>query len=257
MLYVKLCFSCRSGDHDFIGEGVVTLREITPGRGGTVVNLELVNPEIKKKKKKYVNSGVLHFSSVKATQLHTFTDYIRGGCEINLMVAIDFTASNGKQDHPQSLHFIGSQKDNEYQQAIRSVASVLTPYDSDQMIPVYGFGAKLPPDGHVSHCFPLNFNDQNPEVYGVQGILDVYRYALTQVQLYGPTNFSSFLDKAIDVSVGATTQDKQSYFILLVITDGVITDMANTVDRIVDASNLPLSIVIVGVGGADFGNMVS
>ena len=30
-----------------------------------MVNLELVNPEIKKKKKKYVNSGVLHFSSVK------------------------------------------------------------------------------------------------------------------------------------------------------------------------------------------------
>ena len=33
--------------------------------------------------------------------------------------------------------------------------------------------------------------------------------------------------------------------------------MANTVDRIVDASNLPLSIVIVGVGSADFTNMVS
>ena len=33
--------------------------------------------------------------------------------------------------------------------------------------------------------------------------------------------------------------------------------MANTVDRIVAASKLPLSIVIVGVGGADFKNMVS
>ena len=33
--------------------------------------------------------------------------------------------------------------------------------------------------------------------------------------------------------------------------------MKNTVDRIVDASALPLSIVIVGVGGADFSNMVS
>lgn len=44
---------------------------------------------------------------------------------------------------------------------------------------------------------------------------------------------------------------------LCIIQDGVITDMANTVDRIVDASNLPLSIVIVGVGGADFSNMVS
>lgn len=48
------------------------------------------------------------------------------------------------------------------------MASVLTPYDSDQMIPVYGFGARLPPDGHVSHCFPLNFRPEQPEVHGVQ-----------------------------------------------------------------------------------------
>ena len=61
-----------------------------------------------------------------------------------------------------------SPQDNEYVQAIRSVASVLAPYDSDQLIPVFGFGARLPPDGHVSHCFPLNFNYERPEVYGVQ-----------------------------------------------------------------------------------------
>ena len=38
--------------------------------------------------------------------------------------------------------------------------------------------------------------------------------------------------------------------------DGVIHDMQNTIDLIVEASNMPLSIVIVGVGGADFHNMV-
>ena len=32
--------------------------------------------------------------------------------------------------------------------------------------------------------------------------------------------------------------------------------MSRTVDRIVAASTLPLSIVIVGVGNADFSNMV-
>jgi len=42
----------------------------------------------------------------------------------------------------------------------------------------------------------------------------------------------------------------------LCLQDGIITDMQNTVDRIVGASSLPLSIVIVGVGGADFTNMV-
>ena len=36
----------------------------------------------------------------------------------------------------------------------------------------------------------------------------------------------------------------------------MITDMEPTVDRIVKASTLPLSIVIVGVGGANFSAMV-
>ncbi len=37
--------------------------------------------------------------------------------------------------------------------------------------------------------------------------------------------------------------------------DGVITDMDTTIRAIVKASNLPLSIIIVGVGDADFTNM--
>jgi hypothetical protein len=32
---------------------------------------------------------------------------------------------------------------NPYQQAIHSVLSVLEPYDTDKMYPVYGFGAKV------------------------------------------------------------------------------------------------------------------
>ena len=39
--------------------------------------------------------------------------------------------------------------------------------------------------------------------------------------------------------------------------DGIITDMERTIDKIVQASTLPLSIVIVGVGAADFTAMVS
>ena len=45
-------------------------------------------------------------------------------------------------------------------------------------------------------------------------------------------------------------------YIFTYLQDGVITDMEPTVDRIVKASTLPLSIVIVGVGGADFSAMV-
>ena len=42
---------------------------------------------------------------------------------------------------------------------------------------------------------------------------------------------------------------------LLLLTDGVLSDMSSTIDAIVRASNYPLSIIIVGVGGADFTDM--
>ena len=44
----------------------------------------------------------------------------------------------------------------------------------------------------------------------------------------------------------------QQYFVLLILTDGEITDLDQTRDAIVRASRLPLSIIIVGVGPADF-----
>ena len=37
---------------------------------------------------------------------------------------------------------------------------------------------------------------------------------------------------------------------------GIINDMQATIQAIVSSSGLPLSIIIVGVGGADFGAMV-
>lgn len=49
-----------------------------------------------------------------------------------------------------------------------------------------------------------------------------------------------------------TYRDGTSYFVLLIITDGVISDMPQTLEAIVQASSLPMSIIIVGVGNADF-----
>lgn len=50
-------------------------------------------------------------------------------------------------------------------------------------------------------------------------------------------------------------ESTQLYQVLLILTDGEIHDMQKTVDLIVGNTNLPLSIIIVGVGNADFTNM--
>jgi hypothetical protein len=43
--------------------------------------------------------------------------------------------------------------------------------------------------------------------------------------------------------------------VLLILTDGAITDFKDTKDVIVSLSNLPCSIIIVGVGNAEFREM--
>ena len=73
---------------------------------------------------------------------------------------------------------------------------------------------------------------------------------IASVQLSGPTIFSQVLDTA-----NAIAMDGSQYFVLLILTDGEITDMDNTRDRIVQMSGFPISILIVGVGNCEFEKM--
>ncbi|XP_033606823.1 copine-5 isoform X2 [Cryptotermes secundus] len=82
------------------------------------------------------------------------------------------------------------------------------------------------------------------------GVLEAYRNCIHQVQLYGPTNFSPVINHVSRFA--STYRDGSSYFILLILTDGIITDMPQTIQAIVSASVLPMSIIIVGIGTADF-----
>uniref|UniRef100_A0A7S1TF43 C2 domain-containing protein n=1 Tax=Compsopogon caeruleus TaxID=31354 RepID=A0A7S1TF43_9RHOD len=182
----------------------------------------------------------------------TFLDYVFGGCDISLLVAIDFTASNGDPRKIGTLHFNDPHSPNEYELALNSVASTLAPYDSDGLIPAYGYGAKLPPNNVVSHCFALNGNPARPECNGLDGLMLAYRQALNNVTLSGPTVFSQILALARNLASEALTQTRQQYTILLILTDGIISDIQSTAQEIVLASSLPLSIVIVGVGAANF-----
>ena len=51
------------------------------------------------------------------------------------------------------------------------------------------------------------------------------------------------------------SQGSNVYQILLILTDGEIHDMEKTISLLIQASVLPISVVIVGVGNADFTNM--
>lgn len=239
---IKLDFfrSVSSGNHKLLGTAFTSMGDL---KGGST--------QLKFK------SNMVHVQKFELHKTVNFLEYVFGGCEINLNIAIDFTLSNGDpRQTADSLHSSDPRR-NEYLKAVKAVGEILQYYDSDKEIPLYGFGGLVPPTkGRASHCFALNGDIFDPECNGIDGVVQAYQRAIQNCNLYGPTYFSEILSaingraEAMEVS-----QYHQQYQILLIITDGIINDMDKTIDEIVRGADLPLSIVIVGVGDADFESM--
>jgi hypothetical protein len=239
---------------DYIGSFHTTLNKLKTGSNPNNA-YDCINEEKQKKKgSKYKNSGTIILNSVCIESVTSFLDYIQGGTQVNFTVAVDFTGSNGAPNQPSSLHYMDpTGRPNQYQTAIASVGEIIQDYDSDKQFPCLGFGARVPPHGQVSHEFFLTLTD-TPFCQGLQGILAAYQNSLHNVQLYGPTNFSPVIRHVARFAQAYQT-DPSNYFVLLIITDGIITDLEETKHSIIQASRLPLSIIIVGVGDEDFSAM--
>ncbi|XP_044534831.1 copine-4 [Gracilinanus agilis] len=258
-----------NGKHDFIGEFTSTFKEMRGAMEGKQVQWECINPKYKAKKKNYKNSGMVILNLCKIHKMHSFLDYIMGGCQIQFTVAIDFTASNGDPRNSCSLHYIHPYQPNEYLKALVAVGEICQDYDSDKMFPAFGFGARIPPEytlENLGQSVPTRIKSPEPRkailpfgvcsMDGIQGVVEAYQSCLPKLQLYGPTNIAPIIQKvAKSASEETNTKEASQYFILLILTDGVITDMADTREAIVHASHLPMSVIIVGVGNADFSDM--
>ncbi|XP_053120078.1 copine-6 isoform X2 [Hemicordylus capensis] len=245
-----------SGKHDYIGEFSTTFQEMLQAASGEEVKWECINHKYQEKKKHYKNSGYIVLSQCKMEKVHTFLDYIMGGLQISFTVAIDFTASNGDPRSEHSLHFINPKEPNEYLKTLSSVGEICQDYDSDKRFPAFGFGARIPPDFEVSHDFAINFDPENPECERIAGVIEAYKRCLPQIQLYGPTNVAPIINKvAAPAAEEEETGLPTKYRVLLILTDGVVSDMPEACDAVVRASHLPLSIIIVGIGNADFSDM--
>lgn len=75
------------------------------------------------------------------------------------------------------------------------------------------------------------------------------------MELSGPTYFAPLLKEVVSQTRSAFERDPDTYTIMLILTDGAIHDMGATKDLIVEGSNLPLSIIVIGIGNADFSLM--
>ena len=237
-----------TGDHRLLGSVQTTVNTMV--NGSTEENRY---PLTKKSGRAGKKRGRLEIKNVHLTQELSFVDFIRGGTELHFAVAIDFTASNGAPNDPRSLHYVSGQKPNAYEIALRSIGEIISHYDPKGMYASFGFGAIVGGEKVASHQFALNGNPAHPYCNGVADLISCYRNTLNRVTLFGPTNFAPVIDATAEIA--SQNQNGLNYFVLLIVTDGIICDMQMTKRAVLKASFLPLSIIIVGVGSADFAAM--
>lgn len=248
--------------NDITGNLIVLQADVETSTTTTTSSIETgLNAIQIKDNKEEMNKGVTSTSKYNINNPPTFVDYITGGCQLNVVVAVDFTGSNGNPTIPGTLHYYDPNGiiKNDYVKAISSIIEILSKYDYDQNYPTYGFGAKY--DGIVNHCFALNNHTDinNANCHGLNGILDSYKNVFkTGFIMSSPTVFTDIFEKAAYIAKENNKKQELTYTILLIVTDGAVSDINTTkqcIETISKDHNCPLSIVIVGVGNADFTSM--
>ncbi|CAD8081247.1 unnamed protein product [Paramecium sonneborni] len=245
-----------SGKHLYLGETtfcIEELREAFQQNKGQ-------KKDFRNKQKNNQQVGTLSFDKFNLKQKHSFLDYLEGGQQLNLIIAIDFTASNGNPQEKNSLHYMPQNGDpSQYLQAITSVVEILIHYDYDKKVPIYGFGCKPKlkniNSNQTQHIFPLNDNPEDPEVFGLEGIIKCYRDSINNLQLDGPTYIHPMISKSMQMAQEIKDKGSENYLILMILTDGQTDDLQASIDDVIASSYLPLSIIIVGIGNADFKKM--
>ena len=139
-----------------------------------------------------------------------------------MIIAIDFTGSNGTPTQPSSLHYMDPVKRNQYQSAISAIAQILLNYDSDKRIPAFGFGADLrfPSMSGLSHCFPLSGDFKDVDSLGIPHLMQLYQNALKHLSLSGPTYFGPIIDQVAKIASDCKQNQAYVYQTLLILTDG-------------------------------------
>eukprot|EP00461_Guttulinopsis_vulgaris_P004037 UN04038 len=251
---VRLMRLTSRGQWEFVGDNKdITIAMVTVLPGHPEKKIDLFNAKGK-------DICDFFFERCEVIEQHSFLDYVMAGLDFNLTIAIDFTGSNGDPRSPSSLHYIDptGQKRNQYIDSLRSIGNILLAYAQKQFVPTLGFGGFVSISGAppvTSHCFPLSLHNEYPFADGIESVVQQYVNAVHGCQLSGPTYFEPVIRSATVPALRPYTPNYQHFNLLLLIADGTMNDFDAAVDAIVEASDKPLAIIIVGVGNADFKQM--
>ena len=203
--------------------------------------------------------------------------------DLKIHFAFDFGANNGHIYTPNSYHYIGGEGSNSGKlSAMNSHLSGLNPYQKvmvgiyqslqgmvcDNSIGLYGFSGSKDPNQNSKYGFSLqsssstsNSDSQN-QIKTIEQALNLYTSSAEKMTMLGPTRLGptiSNISKQIKNS-GSSAQDykinskskRNNYHFVVILTNGEVTDVSQTIDAILENIKDPVSFLVLGVGTHTF-----
>jgi hypothetical protein len=219
-------------------------------RGVPVFDVMLERKKLFSRGRKLKKAGIIKVLKGSILQIPSMLQYISGGCQLDLMVAVDCTVANGDREDEESLHFKTNSWLNDYQAAIYKIGSLFDSYGGKQRdYAMWGYGAKIKGIQHP-------YFQMGERLRSADDLLKAYDHTLSlenpDLEL-GPTAHMKHIIQAATYRAIRSSQERQNYSIMVILTTGVIADLQESVDAICAAAeDAPLSIVIIGVGDDKF-----
>lgn len=228
------------GRHKKISTGFTTVNRISTGADRYLNTFD--------EKDKF--GGTVCFGLFDEKKFYMFDQYILAGVQLRLVLALDCSGST------KELHFHESTGTSSvFERALGEVATVLSSKEQSHRFGLLGYGAKINACRYPTFAFNFESRRRDMSVASVESALELYRSVMPQLEPEEPTKIAPVIER---LHVMMKYQDKRNFKIftvLVILTDGGIDDLQDTVDKIVECSNFPLAIVFVGIGSGDFSDL--
>ena len=200
---------------------------------------------------KLKKAGVLKVLKSTILDIPSMLQYLSGGCEMDLMVAIDCTIANGDWRDENSLHFHSEDWLNDYQAVIHKIGSIFDAYEGKRDYTMWGYGAEI--RGVYQPQFSIGGRLKSADDM-VKAYDELLVGANSQLEFGQAAELKHVIQTGMYRAI-KTSRGQQCYSTLVILTAGPITDLQDSIDAVCAAAeDAPLSVVVIGIGNGDFGH---
>ena len=236
LIKVEIWDHSKIGRDKKIGTAFTTLAKILSGADKFVNSFDPKN--------KFM--GTVCFAGFDTKQALNMSEYLSLGISLRCFFAVNCSTSmeifnkSYVEGVPKTL----------IETAVESISDALLKKQKNPKIGFLGFSALK--DGCRITSFAFNQSERNSSVCSTGEVLELYKKLYPTLEPTKPTRIEPVIER---VRLMIKYQDRNKpkvYSLLVVLTDGDIQDQHGCIDKIVECSSEPLSIVFVGIGLSNF-----